>query len=244
MESLSARELLRAWEQGHSRRPAEQALLLLGAARPDLGHEALWSLTIGERDRLLFRLREQMFGSSLDAVAVCPECGDRVEFAFRTADVIRNPLNSQAEPLDFQLNGYAFKARLLTCSDLADAAVLQELAAARDFLIERSIISVERDGQPVSFSELPPHAIDFISEHMAEADAFANIQLQVTCAACTHTWNEVLNITTFLWTEIEGWAYRTLHEVHRLASEYGWRESEILGMTAWRRHCYLRLIGK
>src|SRR5262252_635429 len=98
MESLSARELLRAWEQGQSRLPAEQALLLLGAARPDLGREALSSLTIGERDRLLFRLREQMFGSSLMAVAVCPECGERVEFAFRTADVTRNPPIPEAEP--------------------------------------------------------------------------------------------------------------------------------------------------
>jgi len=244
MKSLSARELLRAWEQGQSRRPAQRALLLLGAARSDLRREALSSMTIGERDRLLFGLREQMFGSSLDSVAVCPACAERVEFSFRAADVLRDSRSPQAGPHDFDAGGYAVKIRLLTCSDLVDASALPELGAARDFLIERSIISVERDGQSISVSDLPRHVIDFISDRMAEIDALANIQLRVTCAACAHSWDEILNITTFLWTEIEGWAYRTLQEVHQLASAYGWSESEILGMTAWRRYCYLRFIGQ
>jgi hypothetical protein len=121
---------------------------------------------------------------------------------------------------------------------------VQELETARTFLIQRSIISAEQNGRPIAFSDLPPHIIDFISEQMADADAAANIQLRVTCAACAHAWSEILNITTFLWTEIESWAYRTLHEVHRLASTYGWSETDILSMSAWRRHCYLRLIGK
>ena len=32
-------------------------------------------------------------------------------------------------------------------------------------------------------------------------------------------------------------------EVHVLASSYGWRESDILNMSAWRRQYYLDLIG-
>jgi hypothetical protein len=244
MESLSARELLRAWEQGLARHNAERGLLLLGAACPDLDREALSSLTIGERDHLLFRFREQMFGSALVAVVLCPKCGERIELAFRTADVVRERLTSPAELIDVQVVGYSLRLRLLTCSDLAAAGGLHELEAARDFLLERSIVSIERDGQPVPLGEVPAHVIDFVSEQMTEADPMATIQLGVTCSACAHCWNEILDITSFLWTEIEGWANRTLHDVHRLASAYGWSESEILGMSAWRRHCYLRLIGK
>jgi len=244
MESLSARELLHAWELGHSRHPVEQSLLLLGAVRPDLDREALSSLTLSERDRLLFRLREQMFGTSFAAVSLCPECGERVELAFRTADVLHDQLGSIPEPIDFQVDGYALRVRRLNSVDLASAAGLHDLDAARYFLIERSIISAEQDGRSVHVSDLPSRVMNFISEQMAEVDAAANIQLRVTCSACAHSWNETLNITTFLWTEIEGWAYRTLRDVHQLASTYGWSESEILAMSAWRRHCYLRLIGK
>jgi hypothetical protein len=33
-----------------------------------------------------------------------------------------------------------------------------------------------------------------------------------------------------------------VREVHLLASAYGWRESDILAMTPWRRQLYLELV--
>jgi hypothetical protein len=34
-----------------------------------------------------------------------------------------------------------------------------------------------------------------------------------------------------------------MREVHTLAAMYGWRETDILAMSAWRRQRYLEMIG-
>ena len=61
------------------------------------------------------------------------------------------------------------------------------------------------------------------------------------CPECGHRWHATFDIVSFFWSEIDAWAYRTLHQVHRLASAYGWREADILAMSPWRRQFYLSL---
>jgi len=47
----------------------------------------------------------------------------------------------------------------------------------------------------------------------------------------------------FLWTEITSQARRLLHEVHLLATTYGWHEADILAMSAIRRQYYLEMVA-
>jgi hypothetical protein len=47
---------------------------------------------------------------------------------------------------------------------------------------------------------------------------------------------------SYLWAEVHSWALRTLHEVNVLASAYGWRESDILALSQWRRQAYLEMV--
>jgi hypothetical protein len=51
------------------------------------------------------------------------------------------------------------------------------------------------------------------------------------------------DIVTFLWREIENLAGHLLRDVHTLASAYGWRESDILALSAARRDFYLAALG-
>src|SRR5262245_41521834 len=88
MQPLSARDLLRVWEQGFSQTAAERALVLLRTAYPEMGRDRLSRLSIGERDRLLFTVREQIFGPALVAVVNCPECGEKIELSLRTAEIV------------------------------------------------------------------------------------------------------------------------------------------------------------
>ena len=78
---------------------------------------------------------------------------------------------------------------------------------------------------------------------MAEVDPQADVQMDLTCPACGHQWQALFDIESFFWREISAWANRILREVHALASAYGWRESDILSMSTWRRQTYLNLIG-
>src|SRR5260370_40295505 len=86
MRALSVPELLRIWESGLAQGPVERGLLLLGAAHPDMPRESLALLTIGQRDAGLLTLREWTFGSRVDSVVVCPECGQRLELTFEISD--------------------------------------------------------------------------------------------------------------------------------------------------------------
>ena len=78
---------------------------------------------------------------------------------------------------------------------------------------------------------------------MAEADPQAEVELALNCPACGEGWQAPFDIESFFWDEIGAWARRVLGEVHVLASSYGWRESDILNMSAWRRQFYIDLIG-
>jgi hypothetical protein len=50
MQSLSAQQILQAWERGRERPPAGRALDLLATALPEVQWEHLARLTVGERD--------------------------------------------------------------------------------------------------------------------------------------------------------------------------------------------------
>ena len=56
-------------------------------------------------------------------------------------------------------------------------------------------------------------------------------------------WLESLDIGSFVWHELTAWAQRAMDDVHVLARAYGWSESEVLALSAWRRQRYVELAG-
>ena len=83
--------LLHAWESGQGQSPAEQALCLLQYGYPERPLAQLLSLSVGERDALLFALREQSFGPNLQGAARCPQCRQQSQFSVPLA-ALRVPL--------------------------------------------------------------------------------------------------------------------------------------------------------
>jgi hypothetical protein len=77
---------------------------------------------------------------------------------------------------------------------------------------------------------------------MAERDPQAELLLDLTCPACAHRWEAPFDIVPFFWTEIATEAKRLLREVHTLARSYGWREADVLAMSATRRRSYLEVL--
>jgi hypothetical protein len=82
--------------------------------------------------------------------------------------------------------------------------------------------------------------IESLIERIAERDQ-AEIRIALTCPDCGYRWNELFDIVSFFWTEIDAWARRLLREVHVLASAYGWNEHDILSLSPVRRQIYLAL---
>jgi hypothetical protein len=243
MRALSPSELLEVWERGMSAAPALRALLLLEAAAPETGPEALARLPVGRRDADLLRLREWTFGSRLLCGVTCAGCGERLELDFRAGEIRDAAEPAAADELfTSRVGDYEVSFRLPNSLDLLELASCADPAEARRLLFERCVNSAQLDGSQVEPASLPPEIVADVSEKMSQADPQGDVRVSVECPACGREWQTSFDIVSFFWSEVEAWARRTLQEVHVLASVYGWRESDTLSLSPQRRRVYLEMI--
>jgi hypothetical protein len=219
-------------------------LLLLAAAAPHVHADDLSGLSVGERDRRLFRLRESAFGSSLASLSTCPRCSVVLEFDVTTRDVCPDEPFTAPPVLQLQIEGHDVQFRLPTAGDLAAVESCHDREEAERALLARCVIAIRGDGRDVPPSELSRAAALAIGRQMSEADPQSDLRLKLSCPECGLEWNAPFDIGAFFWTEIEAWAVRVLRAVHELASAYGWREDDILSMSPWRRQLYLEMAGR
>ncbi|MGC2696897.1 MAG: phage baseplate protein [Candidatus Angelobacter sp.] len=240
MRSLSASQLMEVWEQGANEHPVDRVLTLLSACceetRPELA-----ALSIGRRDARLLEVHERLFGPALEAFAQCPQCGERLEYRLLTRELVV-PLPEMAQPIVVETGKTCLRLRLPNSLDLRAASECPELDIARKLLLERCVIECE--GQPgMTVEDLPESTIEQIASCLAHADPQAETLIDLTCCACRHSWQVLLDIEVFLWAKVSAMARRLLQEVHALARVYGWREQDILALSAVRRQAYLEMAG-
>jgi len=151
----------------------------------------------------------------------------------------------RAEPQDLSISidGYTVDFRLANSLDLMAISDLKDLDEATQVLMERCLLGASYKGKETSIGALPEGLIEATLNRMNECDPQTDIQLCFSCPECEHEWRSAFDALSFLWKEIEAWALRTLHEVHALASAYGWSEAEILAMSDFRRQFYLELVS-
>jgi uncharacterized protein (UPF0212 family) len=244
MPGLSPLELLDAWERGLGQRPNERALTLLAATDSQNPRDALAKLSIGRRDAGLLSLREELFGSLLSGLADCPRCGERLDLSFNIADIQDSSVNTAVEGPFVTVQEWRVEFRLPNSDDLLALSDCKDVGAGRALLLRRCILNVEKDREASDVEHLPANVIEAVAQAMAEADALGDVQLALTCPQCGHAWQAPFDIASFLWTEINAWAHRTLQDVHELARAYGWREADILALSPWRRQVYLEMISQ
>lgn len=241
MSALNAAALLHAWEEGGSQPPVRRALLLLAAAWPDTSVDEWARASIGQRDGQLLTLREELFGSRLESLTACPQCKEQLEVTFNTQDIRVAP-PAVRDRLRVEAGGYDIECRLPTSADLLEVAEPGASDTA-ETLLDRCVEKVRRGGADVESATLPDEVVKAVTKGMAEADPQAMVQVALTCQACQHRWSMTFDILSYVWNEIEDWAQSLLYDVHALASAYGWREGDILAMSARRRQLYLDMLG-
>jgi hypothetical protein len=241
MQALLPNELLDVWEQGASLSSAERALLLLAAAHTELTPEQIAQLSVGQRDSYLLALREQTFGSKLDSITTCPSCAVQMEFRVNAADICSTPPKEPNGVLEVTHADYSVEFRLPNSLDLARLDSAADPETNRQHLLQSCVIMARRARVEVAAAELPAEVGTAIAQRMAPADPEADVELALVCPHCQHAWRTSFDIVSYFWSEIHAWAGRLLREVHLLASAYGWRETDILAMSPWRRQAYLEL---
>ena len=240
MRPLSAQDLLRVWEVGEDQHPLDRALTILAAACPELRWDELVALSIGQRDARLLDVRERTYGPRLEGFVECPRCSESLEFDVTVADLRTQPAAGE-QALELASDGFELRFRLPDSRDLAAVVGCRDAAVAHDLLLQRCVIEARHEGSPVAGSELPADIAAEISRSMSEHDPQAEVLIDLRCPRCHHRWQALFDIATFFWNELSAQAQRLLREIHALARAYGWREADILGMSARRRQLYLEM---
>jgi hypothetical protein len=240
MGPLSAPQLLNVWERWLAAPPYVQALAILSAASPDTTLEDLARWCVGRRDAALLRLREWAFGPDMSILARCPRCDLRLEMTLPVAS-LRIPIPTSENP-EFTLmwDEYVLRCRTPNSEDLA-ACRETDSSQWRRIILGRCTLESRCQFDSIAVDLLPASAIEAAIARMSEVDPQAQTTIALTCPECAHRWDEVFDITTFFWAEIDAWARRLLREIHVLASTYGWTESEILPLSPARRQIYLAM---
>lgn len=253
MRPLNATELLNVWEYGLNQPILQRALIIIAAASPELDSHAVAKLSIGTRDARLLQLREWMFGPLLLNTAQCPQCGERVEWEGKTTDLRIQDVGdaNSAEEFSLEVDGYQLRFRLPTSLDIAAVMALvqsdsdnSDSTIGATALLKRCVVSVDHTGNACDLADLSQPVLDALSQKIEELDPQAEIFTALTCPECSHQWQIPFDIASFLWTEINTWAERTLRSIHRLASAYGWTEREILNLSPIRRQLYLGMVNQ
>lgn len=241
MHSLAPRSVVEIWEYGQRRGNAERALKILGAAFPDHDPGVLADLPVGEHDALLLQLHERSFGHGLESQARCPGCSAVLRFELDTRQLLAGRAAAARTEESLSQDGYEVHFRLPAAGDLAALASCSDLEAARAALLERCVLRCRHQGQELVTEELPEEVVAAVAQRMEERDPLAEIPLRIDCNACSHRWEAVLDIGSYLWVEVSTLAERLLYEVHALARAYGWSEAEVLALGAERRSFYLAM---
>ena len=214
-------------------------------------------MSVGERDVHLLHARRMLFGPELDCVVSCTACSAELELRVAVDDLLERALHPSAEaatPIEedeplaaIEVHGWRVRFRLIELQDLIAATPSRDRAQVRQSLLRRCVIAaVQPDGhetQGLPETGLPPEVEKAVLEEMERRDLMSPLDFELTCAECAHVWMAPFDILGYLWSEIEVWAHRTLREIHLLAAAYGWRESDILALSPWRREAYLQMSG-
>lgn len=245
MRLPSEEDLLGAWEQGTAQHPLDRALTLLRTSWPERSRADLARLPLGARDSLLLLMRERLFGRELRAVGDCPRCGVSLEipattFGLRAPDLERPP---DGPPVELELDGegISIRYRLLDSDDLAAVLECHDGQEARRVLLERVVVEARRDGREIAAADLAPELVAELEERLGQADPQAETLLNLTCPGCGAAWQAPLDVTVFVWSDIDRWARRLLGTVDTLARVYGWREADVLALPPRRRRLYLEM---
>jgi hypothetical protein len=240
MRALSQADCVALWESGQALHPLDQGLLAIQTAFPETRGESLADWPLGRKNRALAELRCSCFGRWLRGWTGCDSCGEKIEFAVDGEAISRGATPESQTTV--QVGNRTF--RLPTTRDLSKIAFETDSSLAASRLLEMLCVLPSAEGEQAT--GLSPRSsneeLDAAGEKLAEADPLTEILVHFDCPACSHSFDQALDLTQFLWSEIEGRAKRLLLDVCTLAGSFGWSERDILSMSTTRRDFYLQMV--
>lgn len=245
MSAMTAAEWLDTLDRSRALPPMLRACRLIDSVLGS-GEGAAETLPLGRRDAQLLELQRALFGPRLEALAQCPQCGERLELDLRVDDLQMNGASVDPVPADDSIvldcHGYHLRCRLPDSRDLAAAAQFGDEALARVTLMHRCLLEARFGAASIAAHELPDDVVAQLGQALGAADPQATTELSLHCPACEHAWSETFDIAGYLLDGLGHWAERCLDQVHLLAQAYGWSEAQVLALSPARRARYIERV--
>ncbi len=210
--------ILDIYGRGMTADPVDRAALLCAAGGGDVN-----ALSIGDVDRTIWSWFTSLFDGPQEAVMICSECGEEVEFTFPDSFALPDRLSGR-EQLNVSHKGQSYAVQFPKLEDLRGGA------------LKRSVIC---ETAPWGDPDFEAAAQKALLEH----DPALRVELKLECAICGAVQVQPLDVAGFAWARIEQAARCVVQEVAKLARAFGWSEAELTAMTPSRRALYLAELG-
>jgi hypothetical protein len=235
------RELSGLDELGSARGPVAATELLerliVEAPGQVLKRSELWSVPLGERDRMIAALHARHFGDRIESVVSCRGCGKAfaVEFSLDALIASLSGGGATERPAGPDAGGvYSFAdGRRFRLPNAEDERVVRSLAPADAAaeLLRRCLVGAETDGE---------HA--WIHTAMTAVGPVIDLELPTRCALCATEQAVHFDVVSFFLASLARERALLTREVHRIAAAYHWSHDEILRLSRTERRAYVALL--
>ena len=94
-------------------------------------------MSLGERDRLLYRLRAATFGHALECESECPSCALDIDFTLDLREILARVPSAPGTPQSTTLGEWQVTFRLPNSADMAAAGRSANVESAKATLLLR-----------------------------------------------------------------------------------------------------------
>jgi hypothetical protein len=205
----------------------------------ETGTTLLRHLSIGDRVALMLHVRKMEIGDTIDGMISCARCGKSISVVLSAARLLATGDPIPCASYDVAAGGFKVRIKPLTSLE-QDEIVNRAEDEDLDEMLARTCIASSDLPLP---EKLPDQLMLAIGLKLEEVDPLSDIVLDVTCSECCQTFSASFNAEDFILKELGPGQGYLESEVHWLALNYHWSESEILSLPVTRRRRYISLIN-
>ena len=235
------RELSGLDELGSARGPVAATELLerliVEAPGRALERAELWSVPLGERDKMIAALHARHFGDRIESRVSCKGCGKAfgVDFSLDALIASLSGGGATERPAGPDAGGvYSFadgrRFRLPSAEDERAVRALPASEAAAE-LLRRCLVGTEGSDENT-----------WIHAAMAAVGPVIDLELPTRCALCSTEQAVHFDVVSFFQGSLARERALLTREVHRIALAYHWGRDEILRLSRTERRAYVALL--
>ena len=199
--------------------------------------DSLWNWTVVERLQGLLAVALASTGSVTTAVAVCSNetCRNQVELELGLSGFADESPQSKIgwTAPDGQTHDCCLPTGLDQCDWFEHTQKNGKINAA--WWINRLLPNT----QNLESTQTPAIWLDALGKALAEADPLTGLCIDTTCPFCEQSLLVDIDLEWLLIEGLRSQQRRLIEQVHRLALNYHWSETEIVELPGWRREKYL-----